>query len=113
MDCLFCKIIKKEIPATIVFEDEKMLAFRDISPQAPAHLLVIPKKHISTINDLTVDDAPIIGEMALTAKLLMKQEGCSETGYRLVMNCNKDAGQAVFHIHMHVLAGRRLQWPPG
>ena len=113
MDCLFCKIANKEIPATVIFENEKLLAFRDISPQAPVHFLVIPKKHISTLNDLSKEDAALIGEMTLAAQLIMTQEGLAEKGYRLVMNCNEDGGQTVFHIHMHSLAGRSLTWPPG
>ena len=113
MDCLFCKIVNKEIPATVIFENEKLLAFRDISPQAPVHFLVIPKKHISTLDDLSEEDVLIIGEMTLAAKSIMKQEGFADKGYRLVMNCNEDGGQTVFHIHMHALAGRALTWPPG
>lgn len=113
MNCLFCKIVQQEIPATIIFENDKLVAFRDISPQAPVHFLVIPKKHIATLNDLTNEDAATIGEMVLAAKSIVKHEGFAENGYRLIMNCNKDAGQAVFHIHMHVLAGRTLEWPPG
>jgi histidine triad (HIT) family protein len=112
-DCLFCKIINKAIPATVVHEDEHVLAFRDISPKAPAHLLVIPKKHISTINDIQEDDKNLLGHMIFTAKQLAQTEGLAEDGYRLVMNCNEDGGQTVFHIHLHVLGGRQMTWPPG
>ncbi|MDZ7723139.1 MAG: histidine triad nucleotide-binding protein [candidate division KSB1 bacterium] len=112
MSCLFCDIIEKKIPADIVYEDKQVLAFRDISPQAPTHILIIPKKHIATTNDLAEPDAELIGRVILAAKDLAKQQGL-ENGYRLVFNCNKDAGQAVFHIHCHLLGGRRMQWPPG
>ena len=112
-DCLFCKIVAGEIPADIVYENESVIAFRDISPQAPVHVLVIPRKHISTINDLDEEDRTLIGDMFLAAKEIAAQEGIDESGYRAVMNCNKGAGQSVFHIHLHVLGGRGLSWPPG
>ena len=112
-DCLFCRILAGEIPATIIYENEKVLAFRDIDPQAPTHVLIIPRKHITTPNDITVDDASLIGEMYLAAQKIAIQEGLSERGYRTVMNCNAEAGQTVFHIHLHVLGGRPMQWPPG
>ena len=112
-DCLFCKMAAEEIVPDIVFENDHVMAFRDISPQAPTHVLVIPKKHISTINDLNAEDAHLVGEMFLAAKEVAKIDGHSENGYRTVMNCNKDAGQTVFHIHLHVLGGRQLTWPPG
>ena len=112
-DCLFCKISAGEIPADIVFQDDDVLAFRDLNPQAPTHFLVIPKKHISTINDIQDQDAELIGKMYLAAKQVAKDEGIDESGYRTVMNCNAGAGQTVFHIHLHVLGGRGMSWPPG
>jgi len=112
-DCIFCKIVSGDIPGDIVYQDENVLAFRDLSPQAPVHFLVIPKKHISTINDIQVEDAPLIGQLTLAAKTVAKQEGMDESGYRCVMNCNDDGGQTVHHIHLHVLGKRRLSWPPG
>ncbi|MDH5425995.1 MAG: histidine triad nucleotide-binding protein [Gammaproteobacteria bacterium] len=112
-DCLFCKINNGEIPAEILYQDDEVSVFRDVSPQAPVHFLVIPKKHISTLNDLQPDDAMVIGKMMLTAKMVASDQGVSESGYRTVMNCNSDGGQTVYHIHLHVLAGRQLEWPPG
>ena len=112
-DCLFCKMVAGEIKADTVYEDENVLAFRDISPQAPMHVLVIPKRHISTLNDLAEDDAQLAGQLTLAAAKVAEQEGVADSGYRTVMNCNADGGQTVFHIHMHVLAGRNLTWPPG
>lgn len=112
-DCLFCKILDGEIPCEKLYENEQVIAFRDVNPQAPTHILVIPRKHISTINDLTADNKNIVGEMVLAAQAVAKQEGLEESGYRLVMNCNEGAGQTVFHIHLHVLGGRRMTWPPG
>lgn len=112
-DDLFLKIIEREIPADIVFEDDDILAFRDISPQAPTHILIIPKRRIPTINDVRVDDAGLIGRMVLVARDLAASEGVSDDGYRLVFNCNQNGGQSVFHIHLHLLAGRALGWPPG
>lgn len=113
MDCLFCKIVNKEIPANIAFEDDDVLAFHDISPQAPKHVLVIPKKHIATLNDIENGDVELVGKVVQRAKFIAADLGVDESGYRLVLNCNKDAGQAVFHIHCHLLGGRPLQWPPG
>lgn len=113
MDCLFCSIANKKIPADILYEDESVIAFRDIHAQAPTHALVIPKKHIATINDIASDDNELIGHMVQTAKKIAANEGASDKGYRLVMNCNDDGGQTVYHIHLHVLAGRSLTWPPG
>lgn len=107
-DCLFCKIISKEIPADIVYEDDKVLAFRDINPQAPIHILIIPHKHINTINDANKDDQNLLGYMVLVAAQIAKDNGVDESGYRLVMNCNAEGGQTVFHIHLHILAGRQL-----
>ena len=112
-DCLFCKILDGEIPCDRVYEDDHVIAFRDMNPQAPTHILVIPRKHISTVNDLTADDKNIVGEMMLAAQAIAKQEGIEESGYRLIMNCNEGAGQTVFHIHLHILGGRRMNWPPG
>ncbi len=112
-DDLFLKIIDREIPADIVFENERVLAFRDIDPQAPVHILVIPKQRIPTINDLADDDAALVGEMVLAARDIARAEGLSENGYRLVFNCNRDGCQSVYHIHLHLLGGRRMTWPPG
>lgn len=112
-DCLFCKILDGEIPCDRVYENDHVIAFRDVNPQAPTHILVIPRKHISTVNDLTADDKNIVGEMVLAAQAIAKQEGIEDDGYRLIMNCNEGAGQTVFHIHLHILGGRRMNWPPG
>lgn len=112
-DCLFCKILDGEIPAEIIHESDTTIAFRDINPQAPTHVLVIPRRHISTINDLDEKDAELVGEMYLAAKAIAADEGVADLGYRAVMNCNEGAGQSVFHIHLHVLGGRPLDWPPG
>jgi histidine triad (HIT) family protein len=113
MACLFCQIAEKKIPSDIIYEDESILAFRDIDPQAPTHFLVIPKEHIETLNDLTPEKSALIGEMVNRAKELAGKEGVAESGYRMVMNCNQDGGQSVFHIHLHLLGGRNLGWPPG
>ncbi len=112
-DCLFCKIISKEIKSDILFEDDDVLAFKDINPQAPTHILIVPQKHISTINDLQQEDEALTGKIILTAQSLVKQENIDEKGYRLVLNCNSDGGQEVYHIHLHLLGGRQMQWPPG
>ena len=112
-DCLFCKIAAGDIPADVVFESDEVLAFRDVNPQAPTHVLIIPRKHIATINDLPVEDASIVGDLFLTAQQIAADEGIADAGYRVVMNCNKGAGQTVFHIHLHLLGGRQLGWPPG
>ncbi|MCG7948353.1 MAG: histidine triad nucleotide-binding protein [Candidatus Thiodiazotropha taylori] len=112
-DCLFCKFVSGEISPQTVYEDDDVLAFRDINPQAPCHVLIIPKKHISTLNDLTEEDAELVGKLYLAATKVAKQEGVDEAGYRTVMNCNEQAGQTVFHIHLHLLGGRRMNWPPG
>lgn len=113
MATLFTKIINREIPAKIVYETDKVLAFYDIDPKAPHHLLIIPKQEIPTLNDLTPETAPLIGELFLAAKELARQLQVSEKGYRVVMNCNQEGGQTVYHIHLHFLAGRTLHWPPG
>jgi len=112
-DCLFCKIRDGEISGDIVFESDNVLAFNDVNPQAPVHVLIIPKKHISTINDLDDVDEAVMGKLLSAARDIAKQKGVSEEGYRLVTNCNAGAGQSVFHIHMHLLAGRAMSWPPG
>lgn len=112
-NCIFCQISQHVLPAQIVYEDELVIAFHDIEPQAPIHLLVIPKKHITTLNDLQEGDAALVGRLQVTAAKLAEQLGFAEAGYRVVMNCNQDGGQTVWHIHMHVLAGRALSWPPG
>ena len=112
-DCLFCKILDGDIPCDRVYENDQVIAFRDVNPQAPTHILVIPREHISTVNDLTAEDKSIVAEMMLAAQAIAKQEGIEESGYRLVMNCNEGAGQMVFHIHLHILGGRRMNWPPG
>lgn len=113
MDTIFGKIIKREIPADIVYEDDDVLAFRDIDPKAPIHILIIPKKPIPTVNDIENEDAELVGKMIIAAKKIAKEMGIDESGYRLVMNCNKDAGQTVFHLHCHLLGGRQFLWPPG
>ena len=112
-DCLFCKILAGDIPADIVYESESAIAFRDINPQAPTHVLVIPRQHIATINDLDEADRSLVGDLYLAAQQIAAEEGIAESGYRAVMNCNEGAGQSVFHIHLHVLGGRALTWPPG
>ncbi len=112
-DCLFCRILEGEIPAEIVYESETALAFRDINPQAPTHVLIIPRRHITTINDVVAGDHELMGSLFTAAKAVAAQEGLAEEGYRTVMNCGEGAGQSVFHIHLHLLGGRALNWPPG
>jgi histidine triad (HIT) family protein len=112
-DCLFCKILSGDIPADIVHESETTIAFRDINPKAPTHVLIIPRKHIATINDITEDEHEIVGSLYSSARVIASAEGIAEEGYRVVMNCNEAAGQTVFHIHLHLLGGRGLGWPPG
>ncbi|MCP4598117.1 histidine triad nucleotide-binding protein [Neptuniibacter sp.] len=112
MDCLFCKIINKEIPADIIYEDDHVIAFNDINPQAPTHALIIPRKHISTLNDIKDEDTALVGHMIQTAGKIAKQLGFDETGYRTVFNCNEHGGQTVYHIHLHILGGKPLGWPP-
>jgi histidine triad (HIT) family protein len=112
-DDLFLKIINREIPAEIIYETDEILAFRDINPQAPVHVLIIPKEHISTMNDLEPQHAEMVGKMFMVAAELAALEGISDDGYRVVMNCNKAGGQAVYHIHLHLLGGRQMVWPPG
>ena len=113
VDCLFCKIIDGEIPGDIVYENDSVLAFNDINPIAPVHILVIPKEHIATLNDLEEKHTQTMGELFLAAKQIASEKGISESGYRTVFNCNKDAQQTVFHIHLHLIAGRQMTWPPG
>ena len=113
MSTIFTKIINKEIPADILFEDDDVLAFRDINPQAPIHFLVIPKKEIRTLNDIEENDKDLIGKLFIIAKELAKSEGISEEGYRTIFNCNEHGAQTVYHIHLHVLGGRQMTWPPG
>ncbi len=112
-NCLFCKIARGEIPARIVFEDERLVAFHDISPKAPTHLLIIPREHIPTIDDLAPEHAGLAGGLILAAGKLARDLGIAQPGYRLVFNCNESAGQTVWHIHLHLLGGRPLAWPPG
>ena len=110
-DCLFCKMAKGEIKPDTVYEDDDVFAFRDINPQAPTHILIIPKAHIATLNDL--DDKTLAGKLLITATQIAQAEGVAEQGYRTVFNCNKDGGQEVQHLHLHLLAGRQMTWPPG
>lgn len=112
-DCLFCKIVAKEIAADIVYSDEHVVAFRDINAQAPTHVLIVPRKHVATINDLQDSDAETGGRLLLAAKAIANKEGLAEAGYRVTMNCMEGAGQSVFHIHLHLLGGRAFKWPPG
>lgn len=112
-DCIFCKIARGEIPADKLYEDEQVVAFRDLNPQAPAHALVIPKTHIATLNDLQEADAALIGRLFLAAKAVAGQLGLADDGYRTVVNCNNHGGQTVYHIHLHLLGGRQMTWPPG
>jgi histidine triad (HIT) family protein len=110
-DCLFCKMVNGDIKPDVVFEDNNVLAFKDIDPKAPVHILIIPKRHISTLNDL--DDAELGGQLLQTAAKLAKQLGLADDGYRTVFNCNQHGGQAVYHLHLHLLGGRQMAWPPG
>ena len=112
-DCLFCRIIQKKIPARIIHEDEEVLAFEDINPQAPVHILVIPKKHLSTALDIRPEDHALIGRLFEAAGTIARERGIAERGFRLVMNTNAEAGQTVYHIHLHILGGRPMHWPPG
>ena len=112
-DCLFCRIVRKEIPASVVYEDDELVAFTDINPQAPLHALVIPKRHIATLNDVQGTDDALVGQMVRRAAAIAREKGYADSGFRTVFNTNAQAGQTVFHIHLHVLAGRGLSWPPG
>jgi len=107
-DCLFCKIVNRDIPGDVVFEDDRMLAFRDINPQAPVHLLIIPKQHVATVNDVDSSDAELLGQLMLRARALAAAEGIDDSGYRLIINCNGEGGQTVYHVHLHLLGGRQL-----
>ena len=111
--CLFCRIIAREIPASVVYEDDRVIAFNDINPQAPTHVLVVPKRHIETLNVLEAGDDQIVGELARRAAAIAKDRGVSAGGFRAVFNTNRDAGQTVFHVHLHLIGGRPLAWPPG
>ena len=113
MTCLFCKIVAGDIPAKRVYEDANIIAFNDIATQAPHHILIIPRAHISTINDLTAENNTLIGDMMLVAKKIATGLNIADAGYRVIMNCNKMGGQAVYHIHFHLLGGRQMEWPPG
>ena len=112
-DTIFSKIIRREIPADIVFENDSVLGFRDLNPQAPVHVLFIPKKPMATLNDADDGDADLLGRLLLAARAFASKEGFAESGYRTVINCNADGGQSVYHLHLHLLAGRQLSWPPG
>jgi histidine triad (HIT) family protein len=112
-DCLFCKIIERKIPASLVYEDERVLAFNDVNPQAPTHVLVIPKRHIESLNEISTEDDRLVGELVRRAAAIAKERGFAETGYRTLFNTNRGAGQSVFHIHLHLLGGRPFTWPPG
>ena len=112
-DCLFCKIAKKEIPAKVAYEDEQVLAFADINPKAPVHLQIIPKEHIARVSELTEKNADLVARLVLTANRLAREDGGADPGYRLVINCNPGAGQSVYHLHLHLLGGRPMKWPPG
>jgi len=112
-DCLFCRLAAREIPTEIVFESDNIFAFKDIDPKAPYHVLIIPKKHIPTLNDIGEEEKKIMGELLLAAKQIAAHLGIDETGYRTIINCNADGGQEVFHLHLHLLGGRKMAWPPG
>lgn len=112
-DCIFCKIVNKQIPADFVYLNDEVVAFNDINPQAPVHIIIIPKAHIEKVSDLDLEHRDLITDLILTANELAKKKNIAESGYRLVINCNKDAGQAVAHLHLHLLGGRKLSWPPG
>jgi histidine triad (HIT) family protein len=112
-DCLFCKIARKEIPAKLLYEDEDALAFEDINPQAPVHVLVVPKRHIPTLNDLTPADDALVGKLARISAVIARDRGIAEAGWRSVVNVNREGGQLVFHVHMHCMGGRPMFWPPG
>ena len=113
MSCIFCAIAEGKIPAKVIFRDNDIVAFHDVQPQSPTHILIIPKRHVSSLNDLSAGDAGLVGRLILTAKEMAERMGCAQPGYRLVLNCNRDGGQSVFHLHLHLLAGRPMRWPPG
>lgn len=110
-DCLFCRIVRGEIPATVVHKDDHVVAFRDINPQAPVHVVIVPREHVASLNDAT--DAEMLGRLSLAASEIARREGIADAGYRTVVNTNRAAGQTVFHIHLHLLGGRSMAWPPG
>jgi|SRR6516162_8913565 histidine triad (HIT) family protein len=112
-DCLFCKIINREIPASIVYEDDRVLAFNDINPQGPTHVLVVPKRHIASLNELSPEHDAIVGEVVRRAAAIARERGIADGGFRTVFNTNREAGQTVFHIHLHLIGGRPMHWPPG
>jgi histidine triad (HIT) family protein len=112
-DCLFCKIVDGGLPADIVYENDSLIAFRDINPKAPTHILLIPRRHVATMNDLQDGDESLVGDLFITAARIAADEGLADDGYRVVMNCNEAAGQSVFHIHLHLMGGRTMTWPPG
>ena len=112
-ECLFCKIINREIQASIVYEDDRVLAFNDINPQAPTHVLVVPKRHVASLNELSANDDQMLGELVRCAAAIAKERGISAGGFRTVFNTNREAGQTVFHIHLHLIGGRPMHWPPG
>ena len=113
MSCLFCRVINGEVPSRKVHEDETIVAFHDINPQAPVHVLVVPRKHVPTLNDLAPEDSALVGDMMRRAAAIAKDLGIDARGYRTVFNCNREAGQSVYHIHLHLLGGRAMRWPPG
>lgn len=112
-NCLFCNIAARKIPAKTVFEDDDVIAFEDIKPQAPVHIIIIPRRHIETLEAATEADAAIVGKLVMSARKIARSKGIAASGYRVVINCNKDSGQEIFHIHVHLLGGRRFTWPPG
>ncbi len=113
MSCLFCRIIAGEIPGKFLYQDDRLVVLQDVNPQAPLHALVIPRRHVATLNDLTAEDDGLVGEMVRRAAAVAREHGVSEKGYRTVFNCNSEAGQTVFHIHLHLVGGRPMAWPPG
>jgi histidine triad (HIT) family protein len=113
MSCLFCRVINGEVPSRKVYEDDAIVAFHDINPQAPVHVLVVPRKHVPTLNDLAPEDSALVGDMMRRAAAIAKDLGIDARGYRTVFNCNREAGQSVYHIHLHLLGGRAMHWPPG
>jgi histidine triad (HIT) family protein len=112
-DTIFLKIVRREVPAQILYQDDEITAFKDINPAAPTHVLIVPNKRISSLNEATAEDERLLGKIVLTAQRLAHELGIDQTGYRLVMNCNSDGGQSVYHLHFHLLGGRRMTWPPG
>jgi histidine triad (HIT) family protein len=113
MSCLFCRIAAGELPAKLIYEDDALVAFHDITPQAPVHVLIVPRRHIATLNELTAEDDELVGKMLRRAAVIARDLGIAPRGYRTVFNCNREAGQTVFHLHLHVLGGRPMRWPPG